>query len=32
LILKKDPEVMRIFLAWIHDSSLREISEMAPSC
>jgi His-Xaa-Ser system radical SAM maturase HxsB len=32
LILKQDPEIMRIFLAWIHDSSLREISEMAPSC
>ena len=32
LILKQDPEIMRIFLAWIQDSSLREISEMAPSC
>ncbi len=31
LILKQDPETMRIFLAWIQDSSLRQISEMAPS-
>jgi len=30
-ILKNDPEIMRIFLAWIQNSSLREISEMAPS-
>jgi His-Xaa-Ser system radical SAM maturase HxsB len=31
LILKEDPEIMRIFLSWIHNSTLREINEKAPS-
>lgn len=31
LILKQEPETMRTFLAWIHNSSLREMTEMAPS-
>jgi His-Xaa-Ser system radical SAM maturase HxsB len=31
LMLKQDPKTMRIFLSWIHNSSLREINEKAPS-
>ncbi|MGA9207955.1 MAG: His-Xaa-Ser system radical SAM maturase HxsB [Terriglobales bacterium] len=31
LISKADPELMRIFLAWIQNTGLREISDRAPS-
>jgi His-Xaa-Ser system radical SAM maturase HxsB len=31
LISKRDPEIMRIFLAWIQNTSLAQISEGAPS-
>jgi len=31
LISARDPEIMRIFLAWIQNSGLREISKRAPS-
>jgi His-Xaa-Ser system radical SAM maturase HxsB len=31
MISKQDTELMRIFFAWIRNSSLREISEQAPS-
>jgi len=32
LISAKDPEIMRVFFAWIQNTSLKDISKGAPSC